>query len=175
MSGEPLSDPVREARKACRHFAMLYFNFCRALTDALGEEAAFPIAQRAVFNLSLDRTDRMRQRAAGEGIPANLENFQALNDLASLAWEGWDPGSGEVRCPYAQAWIGYFGEFPWFRRFASMFCDVIDTTNIENFSRDTTHRLTKSLLWGDGSCEREYFPSDDVRNGKFTYGERPPG
>jgi hypothetical protein len=163
---------VMEVRKACRHFAMLYFNFCRALVETLGEDEAFPLARRAVFGLSIDRTDRMRRRALDEGLGTTLESFHAVNDLANLAWEGWDPSMNEARCPYAQAWFEYFEEFPWFRRFARMFCDVTDATNIENFTRDTSHRLTKSLLWGDQSCEREYFPSDDVRNGKLTHGSR---
>jgi hypothetical protein len=55
---------------------------------------------------------------------------------------------------------------------ASLYCDVIDTTNIENFSRTTSHRLTQNLLWGDRSCEREYFESDAVQQGTYTYGKR---
>jgi hypothetical protein len=96
----------------------------------------------------------------------------AVNDLPFIAWSAWDPSMGGVRCPYAEAWLGYFEEYPWFKRFASLYCDVIDTTNIENFSRTTSHRITKNLLWGDASCEREYFESEDVKSGKFTYGSR---
>jgi hypothetical protein len=76
-----------------------------------------------------------------------------------------------MRCPYAETWTGYFRDYPWFRRFASLYCDVIDTTNIENFTRTTSHRITKNLLWGDASCEREYFESEKVKRGIFTYGE----
>ena len=76
---------------------------------------------------------------------------------------------GGLRCPYAQQWVGYYEAYPWFRRFASLYCDVIDTTNIENFSRTLSHRITANLLWGDPSCEREYFPSDAVAQGHFTY------
>jgi hypothetical protein len=50
-----------------------------------------------------------------------------------------------------------------------MYCDVIDTTNIENFTRTTSHRITKNLLWGDDECSREYFESEPVKQGKFTY------
>jgi hypothetical protein len=172
MSEQPQLDSLREVRKACRHFAMLYFNFCRTLVETLGEDTAFALAKRAIFNLSLDRTDRIRKRALDEGLDTTLENFAAVNDLPFTAWKDWEPGMDEVRCPYAQAWIGYYDEHPWFKRFASMYCDVIDTTNIENFSRRMSHRITSNLLWGDPSCEREYFESEEVRLGGFTYGKR---
>jgi hypothetical protein len=163
---------VEDVRLACRQFAMLYFRFCKTLVDALGEEAALPLAQKTVFELALDRTDRSRAKALEAGLPPTLENFPRVNALPSAAWEAWTEDMGGVRCPYAEAWLGYFKDYPWFKRFASLYCDVIDTTNIENFSRTTSHRITKNLLWGDSSCEREYFESAKVKEGVFTYGER---
>jgi hypothetical protein len=157
---------VGDVRLACRQFAMLYFRFCKTLVEAL------PLVQKTLFELSLDRTDRTREKAPSVALPPTLENFPRVNDLPSVAWEAWKPETGEVRCPYAQAWLGYFRDYPWFRRFASLYCDVIDTTSIENFSRTTSHRITKNLLWGDDSCEREYFESDAVKKGIFTYGTR---
>jgi hypothetical protein len=163
---------VKEARLACRQFAMLYFQFCKTLVEALGEEAALPLVQKTIFNLSLDRTDRIRAVAKEKGIETSLKNFASVNDLPFAAWSGWDPSMNELRCPYAEAWVKYYAEYPWFKRFASLYCDVIDTTNIENFTRAASHRLTHNLLWGDSSCEREYFESAEVKQGKFTYGQR---
>jgi hypothetical protein len=163
---------LRELRLACRQFAMLYFNFCRTLVESLGEEAALALVQKTIFNLSLERTDTARKKAAAQGLEPTLENFMRVNDLPFTAWKDWEPAMGGVRCPYAQQWLEYFPEYPWFKRFASLYCDVIDTTNIENFSRTTSHRITKNILWGDDSCEREYFASGKVQEGIFTYGAR---
>jgi hypothetical protein len=151
---------------------MLYFHFCKTLVDALGEEAALPLVQKALFELALDRTDKSRAKALEEGLPPTLENFPKVNDLPSVAWDEWKPEMGGLRCPYAEAWTGYFAEHPWFKQFASLYCDVIDTTNIENFTRTTSHRITKNLLWGDPVCEREYFESDKVKEGVYSCGER---
>lgn len=163
---------VEEVRLACRQFAMLYFHFCKVLVESLGEENALPLIQKAVFELSLDRTDGARKRAAERGLECSLENFKQVNDLPFIAWSEWNPECGEVRCPYAHQWLGYYKDYPWFKKIALLYCDVIDTTNIENFSRTTSHRITKNLLNGDPSCEREYFPSDAVKDGKLSYGER---
>ncbi|MDR0642316.1 MAG: L-2-amino-thiazoline-4-carboxylic acid hydrolase [Treponema sp.] len=163
---------IAELRLACRQFAMLYFHFCKTLVESLGEEQALPLVQKALFELSLDRSDGARERARDRGLAATLENFPQVNDLPSAAWEKWDPRCGELRCPYAQQWVGRFKDYPWFKKLASLYCDVIDTTNIENFSRTTSHRITKNLLWGDPVCEREYFESDPVKQGNFSYGKR---
>lgn len=168
-----VEERIRETRQACRHFAMLYFQFCRTLVEEFGEEVAFRIAQKSIFNLSLDRTDRIRDYALEEGIATGVEEFRQVNDLPYAAWKCWEPAMGGMRCPYAQQWVTYYDAFPWFRRFASMYCDVIDTTNIENFTRTHSHRITSNLLWGDPACDREYFESEEVKGGKFTYGSRP--
>jgi hypothetical protein len=163
---------VAEVRLACRQFAMLYFHFCKVLVDTLGEEDALPLVQKAVFELSLDRSDGARERALSQRLAFTLENLNKVNDLPWIAWKEWDPDGGEVQCPYAQQWLSYYREYPWFKKFASLYCDVIDTTNIENFSRTTSHKITKNLLWGDSACTREYFESDTVKEGIFTYGTR---
>jgi hypothetical protein len=136
----------------------------------VGEEQALPLVQKAVFELALERSDGARERSRSRGLAAVLENFAAVNDLPQAAWEKWD-GEG-VRCPYAQQWLGYYRDYPWFKKLASLYCDVIDTTNIENFSGTTSHRLVKNLLWGDSSCEREYFESGAVKQGNLSYGKR---
>jgi hypothetical protein len=173
--GEEKKAEVADVRAACRQFAMLYFHFCKVLVEALGEEKALPLVQQAIFELSLDRTDGTRSRASAQGLEFNLENFGKVNDLPSVAWDEWDPASGEVRCPYAQQWLSYYETYPWFKKMASLYCDVIDTTNIENFSRTTSHRLIKNLLWGDTECVREYFESDAVKQGNLSYGKRKDG
>lgn len=170
MSGD--KSGIENARLACRQFGMLYFHFCKTLRDALGEDTAFKLAQKAVFNLSLDRTDGARARAEERGLEKTVENFPKVNDLPAAAWSEWEPSMGGLRCPYAEVWVGYFRDHPWFKRFSLLYCDVIDTTNMENFTRTTSHRITKNLLWGDSSCEREYFESDDVKKGILSYGKR---
>ncbi|MDR3280990.1 MAG: L-2-amino-thiazoline-4-carboxylic acid hydrolase [Synergistaceae bacterium] len=165
-------ETVEQIRMACRQFARMYFNFCKTLVEQMGIEAATPLIQRAIFNLSLDRTDRMRSRAAAAGLECTFENFGGLNDLPAIGWYDWTPEMGGVRCPYAEVWLEYFETNPWFKPLASLYCDVIDTTNIENFTQSLSHRITHNLLWGDSSCEREYFPSEEVAGGALTYGAR---
>jgi hypothetical protein len=165
-------ETVLQARKAAYQFALQYFHVCKTLVETLGEEQALPVVQKIVFDLSIDRSDRMRARAAELGLEPTLQNFPRVTDLARSGWDGWTPDLGGVFCPYAEIWLQYFDQYPWFKRFAPLFCDVIDTTNIENFTRTTSHRITKNLLWGDSECTREYFESDKVKNGEFTYGKR---
>ncbi|WP_010260231.1 hypothetical protein [Treponema primitia] len=172
MSDNQKTASIGDVRAACRQFAMLYFQFCRTLVETVGEEAALKAVQKTIFRLGLDRTDGARSRADTQGLEKNLENFSTVNDLPSIAWSAWNPSMGGVKCPYAETWLGYFAEFPWFKRFSSFYCDVIDTTNIENFSRTTSCRITKNLLLGALDCEWEYFESEKVKAGVFTYGER---
>ena len=160
---------IKELRLVSKQFAMLYFHFCKSLRDALGEEEAFPLVRKTIFELSLDRSDGARERAKALGLETTLENFPKVNDLPKAGWTGWKPDMGGVLCPYAEVWLGYYKENPWFKRFASLYCDVIDTTNIENFTRTLSHKVTKNLLWGDDSCEHDYFESDAVKKGNFTY------
>jgi hypothetical protein len=163
---------VQDVRMAARHFAMLYFHVCKTWVEAVGEEAAFPLVRKVIFELSLDRSDQIRAKALAQGLEPATGNFAAVNDLPVIGWDGWDPASGGDRCPYAEAWLKYMDEYPWFKRFASMYCDVIDTTNVENYTRTTSHRITRNVLWGDAACEREFFESEQVKQGVFTYGKR---
>ncbi|MDR1240048.1 MAG: L-2-amino-thiazoline-4-carboxylic acid hydrolase [Treponema sp.] len=172
MSGNHKNADISGIRLACRQFAMLYFQFCRTLVESNGEAAALELVQKTIFRLALDRTDRIRAKADAEGLTPTAENFMRVNDLPFTAWKDWEPDMGGLRCPYAEAWREYYAEYPWFKRFASLYCDVIDTTNIENFSRTTSHRITANLIWGDPACEREYFESEAVKRGVFTYGKR---
>ncbi|OYO87102.1 hypothetical protein B7359_18055 [Clostridioides difficile] len=78
----------------------------------------------------------------------------------------------ELHCPYGASWLLRFEENPWFKKFASLYCDVTDTTVAEVFTGDTSHKITKNILWGDKSCERIYFHDDKVSEGKYTYGNK---
>lgn len=160
---------VTEVRKACRQFAMLYFNFSKTLVEELGQEKAKEVVQKALFSLSLDRTDQLREKAREQGLDFTQENFRKLTDLPFIAW---NKALGRNHCPYAETWVGYYDKYPWFKELAPLYCDVIDTTNIENFSRTLSHKITKNVLNGDETCERIYFPSGDVEKGEFTYGSR---
>jgi hypothetical protein len=172
MSGErtiPYEEAVRQARLACRQFAMLYFHFAETLVNELGLEKAKPLIQRAIFQLALDRSDRLRARAEDLGLPATPEGMWQASDLPKIAW---DKSRGRAHCPYAEAWVEYYAEYPWFKEIAPLYCDVIDTTNIENFSKGISHRITANVLTGDASCEREYFSSQAVKEGRLSYGSR---
>ena len=164
-----------EVRRAARHFAMLYFNFCKILVAAHGEEKALTLAQKAIFELSLDRTDRIRDKAIKAGAETNLEQFSNFNDLPLIGWNAWDESMGGMRCPYAEQWTSYYEEHPWFKTFASLYCDVIDTTNIENFTGNLSLKITQKQLLGDPTCDFEYFESDQAKQGFYTYGDREGG
>lgn len=160
---------VSEVRKACRQFAMLYFHFCKTLVEEFGEEKAKELVQKSVFGLALDRSDQLREKAREQGLDYSQKSFREVTDLPFI---GWVKELGKNHCPYAETWVKYFDAYPWFRSLAPFYCDVIDTTNIENFTRRLSHKITKNVLDGDDNCERLYFPDENVANGGFTYGTR---
>lgn len=165
-----VSDQAYEVRKAARQFAMLYFHFAKTLVEEFGEERARSLIQKAVFELACDRTDQLRAKADRQGIDhGDMGNF---NDYADLALSGWLPDLGVDHCPYAQVWRTYYDEHPWFRRFAPLYCDVIDTTVAENLTRRVSHRITENVLTGGDACRRVYFESPNVAQGWYTYGVR---
>lgn len=165
-----VSPHAHEVRMATRQFAMLYFHFVKTLVEEFGEDRARSLVQKAVFELACDRTDQLRAKAERLGIAHdNMDNF---NDYADLALSGWDPELGADHCPYAQVWRTYYDEYPWFRRFAPLYCDVIDTTVAENLTRRVSHRITENVLNGALTCNRVYFESPNVAQGWFTYGVR---
>jgi hypothetical protein len=164
----PYTEAVTQARLACRQFAMLYFHFVKVLYERLGDEEAKELTRQAIFELALDRSGLLREKAQEAGLPVRDElDFQAVSDLSRIAWQ---PAMGNLHCPYGEQWMTYYQDYPWFKEFAPFYCDVIDTTNIENFSKRLSHKLTENVLTGGESCRRVYFESDDVKNGKFTYG-----
>ena len=171
MSEEIISrrEAVAAVRSACRQFAMLYFHFAKTLVDAFGVEKAKDLIRQTIFDLALDRSGQLRAKAQKQGLELTQPNFRRVTDLPFI---GWDKSLGRNHCPYAETWVKYYDRYPWFRELAPFYCDVIDTTNIENFTRKLSHRLVKNVLKGDKSCERVYFPDEKVATGGYTYGER---
>lgn len=162
-------DAVNEVRKACRQFALLYFHFSKVLVEELGEDKAKPLIQKAIFELAIDRSDQLREKASKQDLACTMENFMKISDLPLI---GWVKELGRNHCPYAESWVGYFEEYPWFKDIAPFYCEVIDTTNAENFTQNMSHKITENVLTGGASCEREYFTSEQVSKGVFSYGEK---
>lgn len=161
---------VDQIRLAARQFAMLYFHFVKTLYETFGHDKAKELVQKTIFEQAVDRSDILREKAAAAGLSTDTkESFRKVIDLPFC---GWIPQWGEDHCPYAEIWRGYVEKYPWFREFATLYCDVIDTTTIENFTRRLSHRITQNVIVEGTSCEREYFESDDVKGGKFTYGTK---
>lgn len=163
------NESVAQVRKACRQFAMLYFHFSKTLVEELGEEKAAELIQKAVFELAIDRSEQLREKAESLGLEFTIENFQKITDLPK---SGWVKELGKDHCPYAETWVKYFQQNPWFQRIAPLYCDVIDTTNAEDFTRTMSHKITKNVLTGSETCEREYFESKAVSEGVLTYGKK---
>lgn len=161
---------VDEIRKAARQFAMQYFHFCKTLYERYGSETAKDIVRQTIHELAVDRSDQIRAKSLAKGKKAdNVADFMSDNDLP---FEGWIPEWGEDHCPYAETWRKYFDEYPWFKEFAPFYCDVIDTSTIENYTKCLSHRITQNVLFEGISCKREYFESDDVKKGRYTYGDQ---
>lgn len=158
---------VDQIRKAARQFAMQYFHFCKTLYDRYGKEVAKDIVRQTVFDLAVDRSDQIRVKSLAQGKKADsVEDF--MSDI-DLPFEGWIPEWGEDHCPYAETWRLYFEQYPWFKEFAPFYCDVIDTTTIENYSKCLSHRITQNVLFEGNCCKREYFESEEVKKGNYTY------
>lgn len=172
MSKETISreDAINEVRKACRQFAMLYFHFSRALVDEFGVDRARELIQKAIFELAIDRSGQLREKAEEKGLPYTIESFMQVIDIPFL---GWVKELGKNHCPYAETWRKYYDEHPWFKEIAPFYCDVIDTTNAEHFTQTHSHTLHQNVLIEGDSCEREYFESETVKKGGYSYGGKP--
>lgn len=158
---------VEQIRLAARQFAMLYFHFVKVLYDTYGREKAKDLVRQAVYDQAVDRSDILREKACQEGRKTDtVEDFMAGIDLPFC---GWIPEWGEDHCPYGVIWREYSEKYPWFREFATFYCDVIDTTTIENFTKHLSHRITQNVIVEGTSCKREYFESEAVKEGKYTY------
>lgn len=161
---------VEEIRKAARQFGMLYFHFCKTLYELLGMEKTKELVRQTVFELAVDRSNQLREKAQSQG--KGTDTVEEFMDVIDLPLCGWIPQWGADHCPYAETWRTYFEEYPWFRELAPYYCDVIDTTTIENFTRSLSHKINQNVILEGESCERVYFESEDVKKGKYTYGRK---
>ena len=161
------NDAVREVRNMAFQFADLYFTFVAELRERFGEEQALEIATRVLFRRAAERALDMVRRAEAEDIERVPENIIKMTDVPFL---GWDASFGRDTCPYGAAWNRRITENPWFRRFACLYCDVTDTTIAEIFTGSCSHKFYHNVVLGDDACEREYFPSEMVKSGTYTYG-----
>ncbi len=158
---------VEEIRKECRQFAMLYFHFVKTMVKRFGKEEARELVRESVFSLAMERSSILKEKALELGMELTMDTFGKLSDIPAMAW---DPCLGADHCPYGKQWKTYYKEYPWFKEFALYYCDIIDTSNCEIFTGDTSHRITKNVADGvSETCEREYFPSEEVRKGRYTY------
>ncbi len=159
---------VDQIRRAARQFAMQYFHFSKTLYDEFGKDTAKKLVQQTIFNLASDRANQMRKRAISEGKKTDtVEDFMAVIDLP---FDGWIPEWGEDHCPYAEVWRGYIKDYPWFAEFAPFYCDVIDTTTIETFTHRLSHKITQNVINSGTACLRNYYESNRVEKGEYTYG-----
>lgn len=158
---------VGEVRNMAFQFAEMYYAFVRELRDRFGDEEALDIARKVLYTRASERAGKMIEKAEKEGAERIPENINRMSDVSYL---GWDPSFGIDMCPYGAAWNKRIKEDPEFRKFACLYCDVTDTTIAEVFTGNCSHRLYKNVVLGDDSCERTYFPSEEVSKGKTTYG-----
>ena len=161
---------VEQIRLAARQFAMLYFHFTKTLVDKYGLEQAKDLVRQTIFEQAVDRSDRLREKRIAKG--AGTDTVEDFMEDIDLPFCGWIPEWEEDHCPYAVVWRDYIKKNPWFREFALFYCDVIDTTTIENFTRHLSHRITQNVITEGKSCKREYFESEKVKRGEYTYGRK---
>ena len=69
---------VSEVRKAARQFAMQFFHFSKVLYDQFGLEKTKDIVRQTVFELAVDRSDQLREKALAQGLKADsVEDFMS--------------------------------------------------------------------------------------------------
>jgi L-2-amino-thiazoline-4-carboxylic acid hydrolase len=151
----PTEEAVSEIRQASFHFADLYFHFAKALIEELGPEKGKELIERAVRNRAVERGEKLREKAIQLKLPLNPEGWAKVTDIP---FTGWDKSYGRCTCPYAAAWIPRFDREPWFQEIARLYCNVNDPQVTESFTGNTSQRITRNVLNGDETCEREYFP-----------------
>ena len=161
-------EAVAQIRSMATQFADLYFCFVQEIRAALGDEDAREMVRRVLFQRARERAAAMVARAQAQGIERTPENMPRVSDIAYM---GWAPALGREHCPCGVAWNARIAQYPWFREYARMYCDVMDTTVAEAFTGNCSHKLLKNVVLGDESCERVYYPDEAVKDGHFTYGE----
>jgi len=160
---------ISEVRLACSQFADLYYFFVKILREELGPETAKELCRKALFARAFERGMAMRAKAAAQGIKGTPENINSFKDIPYL---GWVKAYGKHHCPYGESWLQRIEAEPWFREFASFYCDVNDTTVGEVFLQDHSHKILKNVVNGDATCARSYYPDPKVADGEYTYADR---
>ena len=62
---------------------MPFFHFSKVLYDQFGLEKTKDIVRQTVFELAVDRSDQLREKALAQGLKADKELVQkAMEDLA---------------------------------------------------------------------------------------------
>ncbi len=162
---------ISEVRLACYQFADLYYFFVKVLREEFGEEKTMELCRKALYARGYERAMDMRARAERQGIKGTPENINSLKDIPYL---GWVKSYGNKHCPYGESWLERIAAEPWFRKFASYYCDVNDTTVGEVFLQDHSHKILKNVVNGDATCARSYYPDKKVADGEYTYADSAP-
>ena len=160
---------IAEVRLACTQFADLYYFFVKILREEFGEEKTMELCRKALFARAYERAMDMRRRSAEQGVQGTPENINSFKDIPYL---GWVKAYGNKHCPDGESWLMRIESEPWFRAFASYYCDVNDTTVGEVFLQDHSHKILQNVVNGDKTCTRSYFPDKKVAVGEYTYAAR---
>ncbi|MGI6608453.1 MAG: hypothetical protein ACOX1F_05705 [Erysipelotrichaceae bacterium] len=157
---------IKQVRNMAFSFAELYFSFVLKLYTEFGDETATETVTDILFKRAKERALIMIEKAKKFKMERIPENINVLSDVPRL---GWDETAGCKHCPYGVVWVNRIKQYPWFRKYASLYCDVTDTTIAEVFTGCYSHKIIKNVVLGDDCCQREYFLSDRVKEGIYTY------
>lgn len=157
---------ISQVRDMAFSFGELYFAFVSEMYYELGDEKTMEIVSSLLFKRAKERAVIMIRKAEELNMERIPENINKLSDVPRL---GWDETLGCDHCPYGLIWRNRIKHAPWFEKYASQYCEITDTTIAEVFTGCYSHKITKNVVWGNDSCEREYFVSDSVKNGIYTY------
>ncbi len=83
---------VSEVRKAARQFAMQFFHFSKVLYDQFGLEKTKDIVRQTVFELAVDRSDQLREKALAQGLKA--DSVEDFHECYRPSLHRMDPGVG---------------------------------------------------------------------------------
>ncbi len=157
---------AEQVRMLAVQLADLYFEFVKELYEELGDERTERIVTKVLYTRAKERALEMIRRGEEKGLARTPENIRNTSDVPYCGWVG---ALGRDHCPYGVAWNRRIEDYPWFRKYAALYCDVTDTTIGEIYTGDHSHKLHKNVVLGDESCERSYFPDADVAKGIYTY------
>ena len=166
MAEVKLDYAAEQVRLLGVQLADLYFEFVKELYEEFGDEKTEEIVTRVLFTRAKERALDMIARGEEKDLPRTPENIRNTSDVPYC---GWVLALGKDHCPYGMAWNKHIEKYPWFRKYAALYCDVTDTTIGEVYTGDHSHKLHKNVVLGDESCEREYYPDENVKQGIYTY------